>query len=191
MFQAEDGQIAGGAQLLGDWVWPLADFSIKATQAVQFDAANATVSFVNVDGGAGGQGAIELRYSASYGAVHGFEVNVLGTGVNQTLALPLPVTGNTPEWLFHVWRTVRVEGLTFAPGMNTVTIRDPLGRYVAIDEVQITTPTFALQADPHRRVGTLPAGEQDALIAFLNQLDGSSPPAPPSDAIFSDPFERN
>ncbi len=189
VLQAEDGARAGGSQLFANWVWPLADFSIKSTQAVQFDVAGSSVAFAGIDGGSGGSGALEVRYSASYGAVHAFEIRIVGSGVDQTTPLLLPVTGNNPEWLFHVWRSVRVEGLTFAAGTNTVTIRDPSGRYVAIDEVQITTPTQTLLADPHRRVGALPAGEQDALIAFLQQLDASADVAPPSSSVFGDGFE--
>ncbi len=189
VLQAEDGVRSGGAQTFQNWVWPLADFSIKSTQAVQFDVAGASLALAGIDGGSGGSGALEVRYSASYGTVHPFEIRIVGSGLDQTTPLPLPVTGNTPEWLFHVWRTVRVEGLSFAPGANTVTIRDPSGRYVAIDEVQITTPAQTALADPHRRVAALPTGEQDALIAFLLQLDASADVAPPANAVFADGFE--
>ncbi len=185
VLQAENGLLAGGATITEDWVWPLADFSLKQRYATQFNVPGATVTFDQINGGAGGSGAIEVRYSASFGASHPFEVEING----QTRSLILPSTGNTPQWLFHVWRMARIENVPFDPGMNIVTIRDTNGRYVAIDEVTITTPIFTSLADPHRRAGLLPASELEALIAFLNQLDGSSPPAPPLDLLFRDRFE--
>ncbi|MBB6087290.1 Ig-like domain-containing protein [Wenzhouxiangella marina] len=185
VIQGEDAALAGGATVFADWVWPLADFSIKQRYAAQFDVPGATATFAQIDGGAGGTGAVEVRYSASYGASHDFQVEVNG----QTRTLTLPATGNDPQWLFHVWRTARVEDVPFAPGLNTVILRDLNGGYVAIDEVTITTPAYTNRAEPHRRVGALPVAEMEALIDFLEQLDGSSPAAPAFDAIFWDRFD--
>lgn len=185
VLQAEDGLLAGGASVTEDWVWPLADFSLKQRYAVQFDTPGATLTFDDIDAGPGGAGAVEIRYSASYGTVHPFEIEVNGV----TRPIALPVTGNEPQWLFHVWQTARVEDVPFAAGNNSVIIRDLQGRYVAIDEVTFTTPEYTARAYPHRRAGELPAGEIDALIAFLRQLDGNSPSGPPFDQIFRDRFD--
>lgn len=183
--QGEDGQLAGGASITADWVFAFADFSIKQRFATQFNSAGATLAIAQVDAGPGGQGAVELRYSASFAPSHSFELEVNG----QIYPVALVATGNTPAWLFHRWRTVRVEGVQFGAGLNTVTIRDVNGGYAAIDEITITTPQFSAQALVHRRAGLLPGEDFDALIAFLRQLDGSSPPGPSFDQIFRDRFQ--
>ncbi len=184
VLQAESGLISGGASLTGSGVWTYTDDSFKGRAGVHFTSAGHRLSFANVDGGAGGLGAVELRYSAGYQALQPFVISV--NGVNYPVQLPN--TGNNPGWLSTQWRIIRFENIAFAPGNNTVSIQANGNLSTTIDEVQITRPAETALADPHRRVLALSSADRDALMAFLLQIDGSiDEPLP--DPLFEDGFE--
>src|SRR5690606_4101543 len=125
------------------------------------------------------------RYSAGYQALQNFSISING------IAYPvqLPNTGNDPGWQHNRWQRFRLDGVSFAPGMNTLRIESTANVSTTIDEVQVSRPAELAAADPHRRVGTLGATDRDALLAYLRQLDGNSAAAPAGNNVFADGFE--
>jgi len=122
----------------------------------------------NVDGGGGGSGAIELRYSIANAGTAIIRVN----GVEHLLALP--ATGNDPlgAWRRTFWDTARLEGVDLtADATNTIEIGLLFGGF-AVDHVTVSTADH-LAAAVHRGVLDLPEGDRGNLVAFLNQLDNT------------------
>jgi len=128
-----------------------------------------------IDGGSGGTGAIELRYSRGGGPS---VVNVRVNGVDH-LATLLP-TGDDPlgAWRRTTWDRVRVEGVDLAAGpSNTVEINVAFGA-IGVDHITVSTADDLLAAAPHRIVQNLSGAERDDLIQFLRQIDGAVVPIP-------------
>jgi hypothetical protein len=172
---AESGQGAGGASLIDGFVNLNNDDTVRGRAYVQFENAGQTVSFANVDGGPGGVGAIEVRYSNSRAGAQTQALTVRVNGV----ALPvvaLPAADNDPSWRSTNWSTYRIENVTLDPGSTNTIEFSTNAWYVAVDEILVAHAGHLAQTQVHRRVQTLPAGERDALLAFLRQLDGTPTP---------------
>ena len=168
-----------------DLVWLWTDDSMKSRAGVDFSVAGNAVEFAGIDGGGGGTGAVELRYSAGYQALQNFTITVSGIGY----PVQLPNTGNNPGWQHNRWQRFRLENVAFAPGMNTLRIESTANVSTTIDEVQISRPADLAASDPHRRVGALDGADRDALLAYLRQLDGNSLSAPTGNSVFRNGFE--
>ena len=183
ILQAETGSPSGGANIVDQYVNLNNDDTVHGRAYVALDNTGATLSLAAVDGGSGGVGALELRYSTSNAA--SLELRVNGT----PHPLPLAPANNDPGWRHTHWRTVRLEGVTFTAGAgNTVEI-EATGSFpnISLDDILISTSDDLALATPHRQVTTsLSPPDRDALLAYLRQLDGR--PAA-GVLVFADGFE--
>ena len=181
--QAEDHTTGNGANVVTQWVDLNNDSTPRNQSFVDVSPAGAEVEFSGVDGGAGGLGAIEVRYSSGYGN-HALEIWV--NGVQHDVILPNPL--NVPQWRQTNWDVVRVDGVTFTAGTgNTVRIVGPGNNPVSIDEIVVASPDELTAAFVHRRVDGLSSGDHEDLMQYLLQLDGA--PAGGPALIFADGFE--
>ena len=165
--QAEDGVLGSGAEA-GDPEWE--PMKVWRGRMVHLDQGE-QVSFPGIAGGAGGAGAVELRYSVNYG--NGSITLAAGGGAT---AVALAVLPNDPGWMQNEWRRVRIP-VRLAPGANTITVTRGAGGQVTLDEITVSTPADLARAAPHRRVAALPAGERADLLAHLRELDATEAPA--------------
>lgn len=168
--QAENAATIGNASIEIEWTEYNNDASVRNGGLAQVWEGG-RLRFTNVDGGPGGTGAVEVRFSSGY-SDGTLVVRVNGTDYSTTVS----PTGNVPDWRYVNWDTRRVEGVQFQPGTaNTIEIfvSDPEWLPVAIDEITITTSDVIGRTAPHRRVTHLSLVEQEELYTFLRQLDGS------------------
>ncbi|MEM1179340.1 MAG: Ig-like domain-containing protein [Acidobacteriota bacterium] len=186
VIQAESGTPSGGAQLSDQFVFYNHDDTVHGGALVSFYDPGARLTFSGVDGGPGGVGALEFRYSSGYGD-WSFEVSVNG-GAPQVIQFPR--TDNEPQWRHTAWETARLEDVALTAGeTNTITFTaiDNFPNF-SLDDVVVTNADDLARAQPHRRVRALSAGEQAELVAYLRQLDGT-PDAGEDSLIFADGFE--
>jgi DNA-binding beta-propeller fold protein YncE len=183
--QAESGAASGGAAVVTQYVDLNYDDTVHNQALVSFDASGARLTLAGVDGGSGGVGALEIRYSAGYAAMQ-LEIRVNGA----SRVIDLVPTANDPQWRHTYWNPYRLENVNLSAGAtNTIelTALHPFPN-LSVDDVLVSTADELAAASPHRRVLALPAGDQAALLAYLRQLD-SRPEAGVSPAIFADGFE--
>ena len=180
---AEGATPSGGAEIVSTYVELNSDDTVHGRAYAAMGPNGARVTFSAVDGGVGGTGAVELRYSASGAA----QVAVTVNGATQNLALP--AVGNEPSWRHTNWRAARLEGVVFAPGAsNTVQITGVSAfPNLSLDEIVISRPDELARAAPHRQVAALDPAARAELAAYLLQLDGT-PEENPSGEIFRDGF---
>ncbi len=181
---AESGALSGGASLQNSFIDLNNDDTVRGRAYVQLENTGQRLTFTGVDGGSGGNGALELRYSNSR---TGAQTQALTVRVNG-VAMPvvnLPAADNDPTWRSTNWNQVRIENVPLNAGANSIEI-ETNGWYLAVDEVLIANASRLAVAQPHRRVQSLPAGERDALLAFLRELDGTPGVV---DGVFQNGFE--
>lgn len=185
---AEAGTHVGGAQRVNNFVDINNDDTVRGRAYVQLEAAGQLLRYSNVQGGPGGTGAVELRYSNSRTSA---QTQTLSLRVNGNLlpAIQLPATDNDPTWRSTHWNSFRIEGVPLNPGTSNTLEFGTDNWYLAIDEVLVAHAGHLAQAQPHRRVSTLPPAERDALLAFLRELDGSKALAPLPEGVFANGFE--
>jgi hypothetical protein len=172
---AESGQLSGGATISNTYVELNNDDSVRGRAFAHLNDLGQRLSFASVDGGSGGVAAIEVRYSNSRS---GAQTQALGVRVNG-VDLPivaLPATNNDPSWRSTNWNNHRIEGVVLNPGTSNSIEFSTNNWYVSIDEILVANAGHLAQAQPHRRVLARPQGEQDALLAFLRELDGAVTP---------------
>jgi len=181
---AEAGLVSGGAQIVTRYVDLNNDDTVHGRSYVSLDTPGARLTFLGVDGGGGGLGALELRFST--GDPVTIEVRISGV----SRLVNLGDTGNDPAWRHTNWGRVRIEDLAFqAGGVNTVEITaSSMYPNLSLDEVLITTASDRARAEPHRRVLGLASADREDLLAYLRQLD-RQPEANPMLVIFRDGFE--
>lgn len=186
VLEAEDGTPSGATNVVTNYVDLNNDDTVHNRSYVAIGPSGSSLVFNNIDGGAGGPGALEIRYSAGY---HAHDLQFRVNGVLQPL-LTVDPTGNDPQWRHTNWERARLENVTWNTGTgNTLEITTPEGSTnLSLDNIVITTADNQAQAEPHRTVLSLSQGDQDALLAYLRQLDGS-PEANPDTALFEDGFE--
>lgn len=180
MYPAETGVRGGQAELhsnAGD-IANNYDATVRGRAMVTL-VQNSSLRFDQVDGGTGGVGAIEIRYSNSSPVPLTLRVN----GVDQVVNLPF--VGNYPVWRHTVWMTQRVEGVALFAGENNVVELVTSGfSTLSVDEMLVSTTNHLQQAHAHRQVQSLTAQERAQLLAYLRELDGSlvenGPAAPPA-----------
>lgn len=186
-YLAESAQVSGGAYIQAAFVDLNNDDTVRGRAYAQVENASQQIRFENLDGGSGGIGALEVRYSNSRSAA---QLQLLTLRVNG-VALPdvgLPAANNDPNWRSTNWSTLRIEGVTLTAGASNDIELSTNAWYVAVDEILVATPQDLARTQPHRRVSSLPQTEQDQLLAFLRQLDGA-PTGDEQSLIFADGFE--
>jgi hypothetical protein len=183
VLQAETATPSAGAQIVSNYVELNNDDTVRGRAYAALGPNGSRITFGGVDGGTGGVGAIELRFSSSGAS----QVSVAVNGAGQTLNLP-PV-GNSPSWRHTHWRTARAEGVTFAAGAaNTIQITGTSAfPNLSVDEITVTRPNELQLAAAHRGAGALSPAQRAELAAYLLQLDGT-PEDNPGGELFSDGF---
>jgi YVTN family beta-propeller protein len=173
---AEDGAPSNGAGVVNQWIEYNNDDTVRGRAYVAFGSTGARLRFSNVHGGAGGQGAVEVRYSSGYSVQ---PLNVAINGVTRSVNLPL--LGNEPGWRHVNWGWVRVEDVQLNAGTtNTIDLVSP-GSFpnISVDEIVVTRSDERAAAAPHRQVLALPSADRANLHAYLLQLDGRAPSGGP------------
>ncbi len=181
---AEDATPSGGAEIVANYVELNSDDTVHGRAYAALGPNGARVTFSGVDGGTGGSGAIELRFSDSAATVVAIAVNGLTQNLN------LPAVGNDPSWRHTNWRSARLEGVVFTAGAtNTVQITgaSPFPN-LSLDEIVISRPNELAKAAQHRQVAALAPAARTELAAYLLQLDGT-PEENPSSELFRDGFD--
>ena len=162
-YQAETGTLAGSVILPGY-------ININYYNMVQKGGlvewqGNGTWTMPNVDGGTGGVGALEFRFTSD-------STLNLTVRVNST-NYPLQLRGENTGWQFDHYTTARLEGVMLTAGLtNTISITQ--SQTLGIDSMTVSTASHLTKAQPHRRVLALGATDQANLIQYLRELDGSS-----------------
>jgi DNA-binding beta-propeller fold protein YncE len=179
---AERATATGGTEIITEWTYYNNDETVRGEALAQI-ASGGRLTFSGVNGGAGGVGAIAIRYSSGY---QSGTLRVRVNGVNHSVTVT--PTGNQPDWRYVNWQVVRVPGVTLNAGAgNTIelSVLSPDWLPVGIDEITVSTPDRLAAAQPHLRVARMSAGERTQLLDYLLQLDGSplegvAPSAPDS-----------
>ncbi|MEL7061197.1 MAG: hypothetical protein AAGN46_14340, partial [Acidobacteriota bacterium] len=176
----------GGGGIADQYIDLNHDDTVHGRAFAYLQNGSSTLTLAGVDGGSGGLGAVELRYSLSYPRT--VTVTVGGT----TVSTPAEPTGNDPLWRHTNWGRLRLEGVPLAAGAGNVVTIGMQNDYgdLSIDDVTISTADDLAQAAAHRTALSLSASERDELIAFLRQLEGAADEflvtEPP---LFADGFE--
>jgi len=184
ILQAETGAVSGAAQVVDQFVDLNNDDTVHNRAYVEFSQAGGRLTFTGVDGGPGGTGALEIRYSTGNPRLLDVTVNGVPTQVT------LEATGNDPSWRHTHWKRHRIENVPLTAGAsNTVELSTPEQfPDVSVDDLLVTTAAELTRAQPHRQLLTLPPTDRDALLAYLRQLDGQ-PEDNPDPILFRDDFE--
>lgn len=164
LYQAENGARAGTTSIPG-YIEINEDSSCHGKMIVLGDNSTTSplgsVTFTSVQGGVGGTGAIELRYTAPSS---GSSALVTVNGTTYTVAL-------TQQKFSNDWNTVRIEGVTLTAGLsNTIKISHLAGKRIGLDDFLVTLPDDLARAAPHRKVLGLSATDQANLAAYLREL---------------------
>ena len=151
--------------------------------------------FNAVDGGAGGNGRLAIRYVRQYGP------GTVQVRINGGTPVSHNVFRQIPDNSFHVsgwlWLTIDTPLL---PGPNNVIEILRGTQDIYINALLVSTPADLAAAEPHRRVLQLSPAQRSDLYAYLGQLDGRdaagvplappTPPAPTAPTIVSNPAGR-
>lgn len=179
---AESGTTSGGAGIVNQWVELNNDRTVRGNSYASLSSSSGRITLRNVDGGSGGTGAIEVRYSAGYG-VFPLTVTVNGTAYTTNLQR-LSVD---PEWRHVNWGRVRYDNVALTAGAtNTVVLSCAnSSSNISIDEIVVGRPAELAAAQPHRQVLGLSSADRAALLAYLRQLDGvpAGGPAPTATTV--------
>ncbi len=180
---AEDGTPGNGGSIVDQYVDLNNDDTVRGRAYASLSGVGERVTFSGVAGGAGGIGAVELRFSNAAAT----SAQVIVNGVSHPVSLP--TTGNNPSWRHVNWRVHRVEGVTLTAGATNTIAVVAGGSFpnLSLDEILVSTPADLATAQPHRQVGALSATDRTRLLAYLLQLD-SQPEANPGDILFADGF---
>lgn len=172
---AESGAVGNGAQVVTDWVEYNNDDTVRGRRYVALGNQNARVTFSNVNGGPGGTGSIEVRYSSGYGV---FNLTLTVNGTARSASLPL--LGNDPGWRHVNWGRVRFDNVALNAGATNTVVLSSTSQFpnISIDEITVGTAAHLAAAQPHRQVANLSGADRTALIAYLRQLDGAPASGP-------------
>ena len=167
---AESGAVSGGAEIVTQWVDLNNDDTVHGRAYVALSSSSGRLTLRNVDGGSGGAGAVEVRYSAGYGV---FPLTAAVNGTAYTTSLPL--LGNDPGWRHTNWGRVRLEGVTLSAGTTNTIVLSSSNQFpnISVDEILVSRAGDLAAAQPHRQVLGLAAADRAALVAYLRQLDGA------------------
>lgn len=154
---------------------------------LQPNGSGASVTFENIDGGTGGIGALEVRFTNNHGLNESRQMMIRVTNSAGTVEHPVdfPSAGNGPSWFYTAWISHRIEGLELEAGPNNsieiATADGDTQTRIGIDEILVSNADDLLAAQVHRQVLSVSQVNRDNLIAYLEQLDGSplADPGPP------------
>ena len=183
VLQAEDGEIN-----FADLYTQVGYSYLRGAGGVRIDDGG-ELTFDDVDGGAGGQGRIRLRFGANErlnAAVPGrWLVSVNGGAEQSLVAQDLPkVAGQDVNFVETHSLTIDLE-----PGTNNeVSIRYS-GGIAVLDEVTISRPEDVQKAQAHLRVSGMSERAVEQLISYVTSLDQTSAPADNATNIFDNPDE--
>ncbi len=183
IYQAEDGLLAGGAQIPG-FIEINFDSSAHG-RFVQLGSNGASVTFSGVDGDSGGTGAVELRYLPASGGTVSITVN--GSHSQQQ--------SFAQQATHFEWRRIRFEDVPLTAGStNTITVtRQNATSWQShgLDHITVSTANDLAQASAHRIAGSLSPADFDRLLAYLLALDGRNAQGQlfEPELIFRDGFE--
>ena len=172
---AESGAVSGGAEVVTQWVEQNNDDSVRGRSYVALSGTANRLTLRNVDGGAGGTGALEVRYSSGYGV---FPLTATVNGTAYTVSLPL--LGNNPGWRHVNWGRARFDGVALTAGATNTVVFSSSSAFpnISLDEVTVSTANQLAAAQPHRQVLGLTATDRANLTAYLRQLDGAPAQGP-------------
>ena len=183
VYQADGGKLDGGATVPGfieiNW-----DSSAHG-RLVALDSDGARVTFHDIDGGSGGDGAVELRFLPRSGGEVQLTVNDTHT---QTFSF-------NQERSHFEWMRVRFEGVPLEPGStNTIEVQRLSAtswQGHGLDHITVSRPNELLLAEPHHVAGALEEAEFNRLLRYLFEIDGRDPQGRLTDQtrIFRDRFE--
>ncbi len=166
VYQAETGSITGGGNIqTGANGNVLINWDNTVMGGVVQLNANGTLTRTGVDGGSGGVGAVEIRYSATTAGPATIRVN------GQAHAITLVGTGNAPAFRETFWAAARVENVPLLAGANNTVEITRAGGDWAVDHFTVSAADDLAAAQPHRSV---PAVERANLLAYIRSLDGSA-----------------
>lgn len=167
---AEDGVVNSGAVIVDQYTDVNNDNTVRGDAYAQIagNGGSGTLTLSNINVAQAGVGAVELRVSAWNNQPFVVTVN----GVSQQLRPPDPK--NEPRWRHTNWLPLRFENVTWNQGSNNeLVISTPNNNpQISIDEVVITTAVELSAANAHRRVLNRSLADQQALQAYLLQLEG-------------------
>ncbi|HET7844989.1 MAG TPA: PKD domain-containing protein, partial [Xanthomonadales bacterium] len=181
--RGEDGAISGPASIENNFVDLNNDDTVRGRAYVQLDQNLGRVTFTGVNGGPGGSGTVEVRYSNS---TFNPSLRLIVNGAT-VATVPVPDVGNDPFFRSTNWATLRFENVPLNAGATNTVALEATGYYVAVDEIVVSNAANLAAASAHRTVLAAPVGDQNALTAYLLQLD--RPPPPPADTLFTNGFE--
>lgn len=183
MLQAEAATLGGGA-----YVPQYGDINGDSSfhgDMVSLDTDGASVTFAAVDGGSGGNGAVEMRFWP--GSPGTLRLTVNGSF---TRDLVFPQQRTHFEWLRGRFEDVPLNAGT----TNTIEIRRiQVGSWqgIGLDDITVSTAADRLKAQPHRAALALSGTDMARLKAYLLELDGRNAQGvvEPSDVIFANGFD--
>ncbi len=162
-YQAENGTISGSV-VRPNFININYYNMVQKGGLVQWDG-NGTWTMPNVDGGLGGTGALEFRFTSD--SIIDLTVRVNGTNY------PLQMRGQNRGWQFDQYLSARLEGVALTAGTsNTISITQ--AQTLGIDSMTVSTAAHLAKAQPHRRALLLNTADRANLIQYLRELDGSS-----------------
>ena len=183
-FTGESGTVSGAASIESNFVDLNNDDTVRGRAYAQLDQAGGRVTFTGVNGGAGGTGTVEVRYSNS---TFNPSLRLIVNGGTPVTIGPLASVGNDPFYRSTNWATLRFENVPLNAGATNTIALETTGYYVAVDEIVVSNASNLAAASAHRTMLSATVGDQNALIAYLLQLD--RPVAAPSDVLFANGFE--
>lgn len=129
---------------------------------------NYALEWQNVDGGSGGTGQLMFRYAAIFNG-QDVVVSLIVNGASRNITFPSHAADESAVPYFIV-DSVNLN----AGASNTIRLQTNfINEQVQIDAMLVSTADDLAQAQPHRRVLGLSSNEQNQLLAYLLQLDGS------------------
>ena len=177
IIQAETAVLTNGANIPG-FIAINSDSSSHGEYVSFPNNSGASLTLSSIDGGSGGEGAVEIRLRLS-------QVTALDLAVNGIIyPVVVPATSINLDW-----RLIRVDGVDFNSGTNnTVSLTLASNNSSSIDEILISTSDDLLLAQPHRIAQGLNASDFANLLSYIQQLDGTDSSFP-GDIIFRNSFE--
>jgi len=162
-FEAEDASLSN-ATIVG--FSSINQDSTFHGEIIRFEGDGATVTWTGVDGGSGGTGAVELRYSSGRNGQLSLRVNGSDIASGQVTDDPTRL-----EWL-----RMRFENVPLNAGPNNTIVvrRDDYqsNNGPFLDNIVVSTADHLTRANVHRVAGSLSASEMDELLIYLQSLDG-------------------
>ncbi len=179
IYQAENGTRSGGAYLPGG---PRINEDSSIHGQMVYISNGQSVTFENVDGGAGGLGDLELRWMISfYGSPGTVTATVNGVAYNATAQRPLGFESSMNHWF-----RLRMEDVMLTAGASNTIVVTCTGNENGFDDMTVSTADDRAAAT-HRSALALDEEDYEALVQFLLQIDGSGnvQPANPTAVITS------